>query len=125
VIDDAILIQQMEQIRADEPGVLAIVLHGSYAKGQAGRYSDIDLDVMMQGEPATKYKMLLVEAGNVTCLGLTGRETSITDVYRSAMRQAQGVIELMRAHPAASTADITPDIPLYLADGRIQRYLAQ
>jgi predicted nucleotidyltransferase len=258
MIDDVVLTQVAQQLRSEEPDAIAIVLHGSHARGEAGFYSDIDLDVMLGSKPTIPYKMLLLEqehgrllhisigfrlwsawqtkqqapaqwsfslpvrqpirvlwailgmdrqqleksytqptgsaetedflecAGKVknaylagdepglrlaahnlaylcpsllislnavapvtnqnealkailsfpvapphyredmlVCLGFAGSATSITDVYTSALRLARGVIRLIQSNPAAIAADGTPNIPLYLADGSIQRYLEQ
>ena len=63
MLDEAFLTQMIERIRAEEPGTLAIVLHGSYARGVAGPYSDVDLDVMLSSQPRVHYMTLLLEQG--------------------------------------------------------------
>ncbi|HEY7126620.1 MAG TPA: nucleotidyltransferase domain-containing protein [Ktedonobacterales bacterium] len=61
MLEEAVFTQLIERIRADEPDTLAIVLHGSYARGTAGRYSDVDLDVILDSQPKIGYMTLLLE----------------------------------------------------------------
>ena len=61
MLDEALLMHLVQQVRAEEPGTLAIVLHGSYARGAAGPHSDMDLEVMLSGTPRVHYQTLLVE----------------------------------------------------------------
>lgn len=60
-LDETIFTQLVQRIRAEEPGTLAIVLHGSHARGEAGPYSDVDLDVMLSNRPRVRYMTLLLE----------------------------------------------------------------
>ncbi len=64
MLDEALLMHLVQQVRAEEPGTLAIVLHGSYARGAADPHSDVDLEVMLSGTPRTHYQTLLVERTN-------------------------------------------------------------
>src|SRR5260370_1640649 len=64
MLDEALLMHLVQQVRADEPGTRAIVLHGSYARGAADPHSDVDLEVMLSGTPRTHYQTLLVERTN-------------------------------------------------------------
>jgi phosphoribosyl-AMP cyclohydrolase len=61
----------------------------------------------------------------LTCLGLSGRATTVDDVYAAASRIATGVITLLRLHAVQFTATFEPDLPTYLASGTLQRYLEQ
>ena len=61
MLDETLLMHLVHQVRAEEPGTLAIVLHGSYARGAAGPHSDVDLEVMLSGTPRAHYQTLLVE----------------------------------------------------------------
>lgn len=59
--DEALLTQLVQRIKTEEPSTLAIILHGSYARGAAGPYSDVDLDVMLGNQPRVRYMTLLLE----------------------------------------------------------------
>jgi len=61
MLDESLLMLLVQQVRAEEPGTLAIVLCGSYARGAAGPHSDVDLEVMLSGTPRAYYQTLLVE----------------------------------------------------------------
>jgi phosphoribosyl-AMP cyclohydrolase len=45
------------------PPVVGVLLRGSYARGTAGRYSDVDLDVLVDGTPQVAYPAWLAPAG--------------------------------------------------------------
>jgi len=47
VIDEAYIAGWVERLRREVPGAVAIVLKGSHARGNAGLWSDLDLDVLV------------------------------------------------------------------------------
>jgi hypothetical protein len=51
----------IERLRAEEPRALAILLQGSYARGEPGPYSDVDLRVVTADAPRTRDRGYLVE----------------------------------------------------------------
>jgi phosphoribosyl-AMP cyclohydrolase len=51
----------IERLRADEPGALAILLQGSFARGEAEPYSDVDLRVVTTGQPRRRDRAYFVE----------------------------------------------------------------
>jgi phosphoribosyl-AMP cyclohydrolase len=55
----------------------------------------------------------------LVCLGLTGRQISTDRVRESALHLAVGVVDLLAAYGGE------PQLPLYLRDGRLRRYLEQ
>lgn len=59
MVDEAFITGWVERLREDEPGTVAIVLKGSYARGEAGPYSDLDFDVLTEGEPRVAYPAYL------------------------------------------------------------------
>jgi phosphoribosyl-AMP cyclohydrolase len=61
-VDEAFIRQWVERLRADEPRALAVVLKGSYARGDAGPWSDVDFDVLTAGAPRVAYPVYLAEA---------------------------------------------------------------
>lgn len=44
------------RLRREEPQAAAILCHGSYARGAAEPFSDLDLDVLIDGEPEAGYR---------------------------------------------------------------------
>src|SRR5690242_16835427 len=61
MLEEAFINQLVQRIHSDEPDTLAIVLHGSQARGTAGPYSDVDLDVLCSSQPKVGYMSLLLE----------------------------------------------------------------
>jgi phosphoribosyl-AMP cyclohydrolase len=49
------------RLRAEEPRAVAILCHGSYARGEAETHSDFDLDVLIEGEPEEEYRSAFEE----------------------------------------------------------------
>jgi phosphoribosyl-AMP cyclohydrolase len=45
-----------EQLRRDEPHAVAVLCHGSYARGAPEPHSDLDLDVLVEGQVADEYQ---------------------------------------------------------------------
>lgn len=52
---EAVLGRAVERIRRDYPDTRAILLKGSLVRGDAGPYSDIDLDVLVSGADESSY----------------------------------------------------------------------
>lgn len=52
---EAVLVRAVDRIRRDYPDVRAILLKGSLVRGDAGPYSDIDLDVLVSGADESSY----------------------------------------------------------------------
>jgi len=53
-LPDSFIQSILEQI--DSPDVLGICISGSYARGQASKYSDVDLDIYVSKLPENKYE---------------------------------------------------------------------
>jgi hypothetical protein len=53
----------LDRLRADEPAALAVLLQGSFARGDAGPYSDVDLRVVTAGPPRSRDRGYLVQQG--------------------------------------------------------------
>jgi phosphoribosyl-AMP cyclohydrolase len=58
---DTLLAAWVERLRRDEPRAVAILCHGSYARGEAEAHSDLDLDVLIDGEGETGYRSAFAE----------------------------------------------------------------
>jgi hypothetical protein len=50
MIDEQVVAEWIERLRAQIPGVVAIVLKGSHARGNPGPWSDVDFDVLTFNE---------------------------------------------------------------------------
>lgn len=59
--DETLFATWVARLRAEEPRAVAILCHGSYARGAAEPHSDLDLDVLTRGEPAVGYRSALIE----------------------------------------------------------------
>lgn len=53
----------LDRLRAEEPAALAVFLQGSFARGEAGPHSDVDLRVVTAGAPRVRDRGYLVEQG--------------------------------------------------------------
>jgi phosphoribosyl-AMP cyclohydrolase len=61
----------------------------------------------------------------LVCLGLVGRATTVDEVYAAAHRLVTGVVALLQPHAQRLATEFEPDLAAYLADGTLQRYIAQ
>jgi phosphoribosyl-AMP cyclohydrolase len=50
-----LLARWAERLRREEPRAIAVICHGSYARGAAEAHSDLDLDVLFDAEPEVRY----------------------------------------------------------------------
>jgi hypothetical protein len=51
----------VDRLRAEEPAALALFLQGSFARGDPGPHSDVDLRVVTAGQPRARDRAYLVE----------------------------------------------------------------
>jgi predicted nucleotidyltransferase len=51
------------RLREGEPSALAVLVHGSYARGTQGCFSDVDLRVITAGPPRVRDRVHLEERG--------------------------------------------------------------
>lgn len=58
---EQLLQQWVAQLRQEEPRAVAILCHGSYARNQAEAHSDLDLDLLIDGEPLVGYRSAFTE----------------------------------------------------------------
>jgi len=56
-LEPALLERVVERLRELEPGAIAVLVSGSYAKGTADESSDLDVQVVTQGAPVSPYRM--------------------------------------------------------------------
>lgn len=49
------------RLRREIPGCAAVILKGSHARGAAGAFSDIDFDVLVEGDPSEEYLAFFTE----------------------------------------------------------------
>ncbi len=61
MVDEAFLARWVTRLRQEEPGAVAVLLKGSYARGNPGPHSDVDFDVLTEGEPRVPYPVYLEE----------------------------------------------------------------
>ena len=59
MVDDAFLHRWVERLRREESGVVAVLLKGSYARGDAGPHSDVDFDLLTHGRPRVPYPVYI------------------------------------------------------------------
>jgi phosphoribosyl-AMP cyclohydrolase len=61
----------------------------------------------------------------LVCLGLGGRATTADEVYAAARRLVTGVVEVLRPHAQHLAPEFEAHLPMYLANGTLQHYVAQ
>jgi phosphoribosyl-AMP cyclohydrolase len=61
VNSDDLFAAWVERLRRDEPRAVAVLCHGSYARGTAEAHSDLDLDVLIMEEPEVGYRSAFQE----------------------------------------------------------------
>jgi hypothetical protein len=65
MVDEQFIAEWIERLRAEIPGVVAIVLKGSHARGDAGPWSDVDFDVLTFNEDVEhEYLTWIVQDGS-------------------------------------------------------------
>lgn len=62
--NDELISSWTGRLRTGIPDAVAILLKGSFARGEYGPYSDIDFDVLVHGEPREEYLAWFVEHEN-------------------------------------------------------------
>lgn len=66
-------------LRREEPQAVAILCHGSYARGTAEAHSDIDFDILLDGTPPVRYRSIIAEQPDGRLLHLTIAMMSLSD----------------------------------------------
>jgi predicted nucleotidyltransferase len=77
----------VERLRAEEPTALAVVLQGSFARGDPGPFSDVDLRIVTAGPPRLRDRAYLEEMEappGVADLVATGRLAAFLRQLRQA-----------------------------------------
>ena len=59
MIDETFIMGWAERLRTEIPETVAILLKGSYVRGDAGPFSDLDFDVLVSGTPTSEYRAFL------------------------------------------------------------------
>lgn len=60
-LEPALVERVVDRLRALEPGTIAVLVSGSYAKGLADENSDLDVQVVTSSEPVSPYRMWFEE----------------------------------------------------------------
>jgi len=61
----------------------------------------------------------------LACLGLSGQAVPMEELHERVLRLAVGIIDLLAPHAEELAGQLEPDLPCYLRDGRLRRYLRQ
>lgn len=71
MIEERQLSRWVERLRAEDTRIVAVLMHGSYARGEARPHSDLDLDLLFDGEPEVFYRSAFEEQPDGRLLHLT------------------------------------------------------
>lgn len=74
-----LLARWVARLRQEEPRAVAVLCHGSYARGEAEPHSDLDLDVLVSGEHPGSYRSAFEELPDGRLLHATIETRSLTD----------------------------------------------
>jgi phosphoribosyl-AMP cyclohydrolase len=78
----------VDRLRQEIPNVSAVILKGSYARGEPGPHSDLDFDVLVDREPCEEYRAWFEEtdAGNLRHVSVAVQDLGswMTDVREPA-----------------------------------------
>lgn len=78
-LEPGLLERVIARLRELEPNVIAILVSGSYAKGTADEWSDLDVQVVTQGDPVSPYRMWFEERAAGQRLHVSPSVKSLTD----------------------------------------------
>ncbi|MEN9938729.1 MAG: hypothetical protein RLZZ387_5308 [Chloroflexota bacterium] len=76
---EPILSTWAERLRREEPRAVAVLCHGSYARGAPEPHSDLDMDVLLDGEPEAGYRSAFEELPDGRLLHITIASYTIDD----------------------------------------------
>jgi phosphoribosyl-AMP cyclohydrolase len=74
---EALLARWAERLRRDEPRAVAVLCHGSYARGEPEAHSDLDMDVLVEGAELDVYTSAFDELPDGRLLHVTVQTTSL------------------------------------------------
>jgi phosphoribosyl-AMP cyclohydrolase len=113
------------RLRQEEPRAVAILCHGSYARGAAEPFSDLDLNVLIDGEPEAGYRSAFEQLPDGRLLHATIATMSLNEWL--AQFDEPGESEewafFLPAQQAAQVVWATPEAAVAL-EGRITLELA-
>ncbi len=118
MIDDTLLHTWAERLRAVHPSVLAILAHGSYARGEQQRHSDLDLDMLFEHAPAIGYRSVIDTLPNGNLLHATIAGWALAE-WLEQFEQPQESEEWAFFLPARQVALLlwaTPEVHAQLAE---------
>lgn len=88
MIDEAFIAAWVERLRREIPGTVAVILKGSHARGNAGPWSDLDLDVLVfDDEIADPYLTWIVDDGSGRLVHVSAAVERIDD-WLAGFREA-------------------------------------
>ncbi|WP_447611201.1 nucleotidyltransferase domain-containing protein [Stenotrophomonas maltophilia] len=76
---ETLLARWAARLRHEEPRAVAVLCHGSYARGDAEAHSDLDLDVLIEGEPDVEYRSAFEELPDGRLLHATIQTMSLDE----------------------------------------------
>jgi phosphoribosyl-AMP cyclohydrolase len=122
--DDARLVEWVRRLRAEEPGAVAVLLSGSRARGDAGAYSDLDLEVLTRGAPAGGDRALLLARGDGRLAHVSIGVTELEEWLAARRARARGrwSFGLPARAPwralwaAPGVAPLLADVPVHAAE---------
>lgn len=106
MVDERFIAAWTERLVQGVPGAVAVLLKGSHLRGNAGPFSDVDFDVLVDGTEIADPYLSWIEPDT------SGRLVHVS-------------VALLRERLGEVVADLPPDWPRFVAGGMLDRYLAQ
>lgn len=88
-LEPALLERVVARLRELEPNAIAILVSGSYAKGTADESSDLDAQVVTQGDPVSPYRMWFEERAHKQPLHVSPSAKSLAG-WLAKRQESQG-----------------------------------
>lgn len=120
MVDELFLEGWVRRMRVAEPGALAVLVTGSYARGDAGPHSDLDLLVLTRGEPRAPYRAHLAERDDGRLLHVSVGAKEWRDWLGRRARAADWA-RFLPAREAARVLWAADEVRWRLADPTLER----
>jgi hypothetical protein len=87
MVSEEFIQRWVRRVRHEVPDGVAVFLVGSYARGDAGPYSDVDLDVLVADRPQRVADLLDVEGQRLVCVSVWIRDAA---TWLASQQESQG-----------------------------------
>lgn len=112
---DHLLARWAERLRREEPRAVAVLCHGSYARGAAEAHSDLDLDVLTGEDVQSGYRSAFDELPDGRLLHVTIATESLQSWLAQSSAESEAWAFYLPARQVARILWATPEAHVHLA----------